>query len=168
MTCTSKFLGIMWLNIPTHYGKRSRKLQYFDIFHFSPSYSLDNVCYKIYFETRIQQLSCASQNGLLFLADFKFRRYLFSVAPTSNRQNSVLSLLSIFMFAPCIFSIKILLLKSNKCTLLVMSTLNKIKVTLKVTIKTPTCFGSRRNHHQGVPQCLIKTIYMVLCTSMVT
>jgi hypothetical protein len=28
---------------------------------------------------------------------------------------------------------KILLLKSNKCTLLVTSTLNKIKVTLKVT-----------------------------------
>jgi hypothetical protein len=73
----------------------------------------------------------------------------------------------IFMFAPCICSIKILLLKSNKCTLLVMSTLNKIKVTIKVTIKTPTGFGSRRNHHQGVPQCLVKTIYMVLCTSMV-
>jgi hypothetical protein len=38
------------------------------------------------------------------------------------------------MFAPCIFSIKFLLLKSNKCTLLVTSTLNKIKVTIKVTI----------------------------------
>jgi hypothetical protein len=37
----------------------------------------------------------------------------------------------VFMFAPCIFSIKILLLKSNKCTLLVASTLNKIKVTTK-------------------------------------
>jgi hypothetical protein len=42
---------------------------------------------------------------------------------------------------------EILLLKSNKCTLLVTSTLNKIKV----TIKTPTRFGSRRNHYQGVP-----------------
>jgi hypothetical protein len=54
-----------------------------------------------------------------------------------------------------LYLLKILLLKSNKCTLLVTSTLNKIKV----TIKTPTCFGSRRNHHQGVPQCLVKTIY---------
>jgi len=99
-TWISKFLGIMWLTILTHYGKRSRKLQYFDIFHFSPSYSLDNVCYKIYFETCVQQLSCASQNGLLFLADFKFRRYLFSVAPTSNTQNSLLSLLSIFTKKP--------------------------------------------------------------------
>jgi hypothetical protein len=61
-----------------------------------------------------------------------------------------------FMFVPCIFSLKILLLKSNWCTLLVASTLNKIKVTLN----TATCFGSRRNHHQGVPQCLAKAIYM--------
>jgi hypothetical protein len=70
----------------------------------------------------------------------------------------------IFMFAPCIFSIKIHLLKPNWCTLLIASTLNKIKV----TINTPRCFGSRRNHHQGVPQCLAKAVYMVLCTSMVT
>jgi hypothetical protein len=41
--------------------------------------------------------------------------------------------------------------------LLVASILNKIKV----TIKAPTCFGSRRNHPQGVPQCLAKVIYMV-------
>jgi hypothetical protein len=62
--------------------------------------------------------------------------------------------------------LKILLLKSNWCTLLVASTLNKIKV----TINTPTCFGSRRNHLHGVPQCLAKTIYIYvfLCTSMVT
>jgi hypothetical protein len=62
-----------------------------------------------------------------------------------------------FMLVPCIFSIKIHLLKSNWCTLLVASTLSKIKV----TINTATCFGSHRNHHQGVPQCLAKAIYMV-------
>jgi hypothetical protein len=44
---------------------------------------------------------------------------------------------------------------------------NEIKI--KVAINTPTCFGSRRNHLQGVSQCLAKAIYMVfLCTSMVT
>jgi hypothetical protein len=53
---------------------------------------------------------------------------------------------------------KISLLKSNWCTLLVVSTLNKIKV----TINTPTCFGSRRNHHQGVSQCLAKAIYIYI------
>ena len=90
-TCTSKFLGIMWLIVLTHYGKRSRKLQYFDIFHFSPSYSLDNVCCKIYFGKCIQQLSCDLQNGLLFLADFKFRRYLFSVVPTPYTLNRLLT-----------------------------------------------------------------------------
>ena len=37
-----------------------------------------------------------------------------------------------------------------------MSTLKKIKV----TINTPTCFGSRRNHLQGVSQCLAKAIYI--------
>jgi hypothetical protein len=63
------------------------------------------------------------------------------------------------MFILCIFSIKIPLLKSNWCTLLVASTLNKIKV----TINTATCFGSRRNHPQGVPQCLAKAIYTVFC-----
>jgi hypothetical protein len=56
-------------------------------------------------------------------------------------------------------NIKILLLKSNWFTLLVASTLNKIKI--KVTINTATCFGSRRNHPQGVPQCLAKATYMV-------
>jgi hypothetical protein len=63
------------------------------------------------------------------------------------------------MFAPCIFSIKILLLKFNWCTLLVASTLNKIKV----IINTPTYFGSRRNQPQGVPHFLAKVIYMVFC-----
>jgi len=38
--------------------------------------------------------------------------------------------------------------------------LNKIKV----TINTPTFFGSHRNHLQGVSHCLAKAIYMVhLC-----
>jgi hypothetical protein len=64
----------------------------------------------------------------------------------------------IFMFVPCISNINTLLLKSNWCTLLVALTLNEIKI--KVTINTPTCFGSRRNHLQGVSQCLAKAIYI--------
>ena len=30
-------------------------------------------------------------------------------------------------------------------------------------MNTPTCFGSRRNHLQGVSQYLAKAIYMVFC-----
>jgi len=63
--------------------------------------------------------------------------------PLSNTTKPVNYQTSIFflMFVPCISNIKTLLLKSNQCTLLVVSILNKIKV----TINTPTCFGSRRN-----------------------
>ena len=61
------------------------------------------------------------------------------------------------MFVLSISNIKTLSLKSNQCTLLVASTLNKIKV----TINTPTCFSSRRNHLQGDSQYLAKAIYMV-------
>ena len=64
----------------------------------------------------------------------------------------------IFMFVPCISNIKTVLLKSNQCTLLVASTLNKIQV----TINTPTCFGSRRNHLQRVSQYLAKALYIYI------
>jgi hypothetical protein len=79
--------------------------------------------------------------------------------------NNIYSIvLHFFMFVLCISNINIPLLISNQCTLLVASTLDKIKV----TINTPSCFGSRRNHFPGVSQCLAKAIYMVfLCTSMV-
>jgi hypothetical protein len=39
--------------------------------------------------------------------------------------------LYLYLYVCTVHSIKILLLKSNKCTLLVTSTLNKIKVTIK-------------------------------------
>jgi hypothetical protein len=42
-------------------------------------------------------------------------------------------------------------------TFVIISTLKQIKITLY----TPTCFGPRRDHPQGVPQCLAKTMYMV-------
>jgi hypothetical protein len=37
----------------------------------------------------------------------------------------------------------------------------------KVITLAPTCFGSRRNHHQGAVLCLAKTTVMVcLCSSV--
>jgi hypothetical protein len=36
----------------------------------------------------------------------------------------------------------------------------------KIIILAPTCFGSRRNHHQGAVLCLAKTTNMIfLCSS---
>jgi len=42
--------------------------------------------------------------------------------------------------------------------------------TLKTVTFTPTCFGSRRNHHQGAISCLAKTTNVVslLCSSLLT
>jgi len=37
--------------------------------------------------------------------------------------------------------------------------------TIKIPTVTPTCFGSRRNHHQGAIQCLAKTVIIVLLRS---
>jgi hypothetical protein len=56
-----------------------------------------------------------------------------------------------FMFAPCIFSIKILLLKSNKCTFLVTSTLNKIRVTIKRYNKNSNMFPFTQEPSSGSP-----------------
>jgi hypothetical protein len=36
-----------------------------------------------------------------------------------------------------------------------------LKQFLKVITLAPTCFGSRRNHHQGAVLCLAKTTDMV-------
>jgi hypothetical protein len=33
----------------------------------------------------------------------------------------------------------------------------------KITILAPTCFGSRRNHHQGAVLCLAKTTKWIFC-----
>ena len=35
--------------------------------------------------------------------------------------------------------------------------------TTKIPTIAPTCFGSRRSHHQGAISCLAKTIIMILC-----
>jgi hypothetical protein len=38
----------------------------------------------------------------------------------------------------------------------------------KIIILAPTCFGSRRNHHQGAVLCLAKTTIFFLCSSVQT
>jgi len=39
--------------------------------------------------------------------------------------------------------------------------------TIKIPTIAPTCFGSRRNHHQGAISCLAKTTIMILlCLSL--
>ena len=41
--------------------------------------------------------------------------------------------------------------------------------TIKILTVAPTCFGSRRNYHQGVLSCLAKTAIMILlCSSLMT
>ena len=41
--------------------------------------------------------------------------------------------------------------------------------TIKILTVAPTCFGSRRNHHQGAISCLAKTTIMILlCSSLLT
>ena len=41
--------------------------------------------------------------------------------------------------------------------------------TIKIPTIAPTCFGSRRNHHQGAISCLAKTTIMILlCSSLTT
>ena len=41
--------------------------------------------------------------------------------------------------------------------------------TIKILTIAPTCFGSRRNHHQGAILCLAKTTIMILlCSKLMT
>ena len=41
--------------------------------------------------------------------------------------------------------------------------------TIKILTVAPTCFGSRRNYHQGALSCLAKTAIMILlCSSLMT
>ena len=41
--------------------------------------------------------------------------------------------------------------------------------TIKIPTIAPTCFGSRRNHHQGAISCLAETTIMILlCSSLMT
>jgi hypothetical protein len=64
------------------------------------------------------------------------------------------------MFAPCINSIK--------NTFIVPTDAHRnVKTILKI-IFAPTCFGSRRNHHQGAVLCLAKTTkWFFPCSSVV-
>ena len=39
----------------------------------------------------------------------------------------------------------------------------EILKTIKIPTIAPTCFGSRRNHHQGAISCLAKITNMILC-----
>jgi hypothetical protein len=72
------------------------------------------------------------------------------------------STLIIFIFAPCINSIKTLFI--------ILTDAHNYKITgmlktIKIPTIAPTCFGSRRNHHQGAISCLAKTTIMTLLYS---
>jgi hypothetical protein len=54
--------------------------------------------------------------------------------------------LNVFMFVPCINSIKALLLFHDDAH---NHKITGILKQLKIPTVAPTCFGSRRNHHQG-------------------
>ena len=73
---------------------------------------------------------------------------------------------SIFVFAPCIKSIKVLfIIPTDAHNYKIIGMLKTIKIP---TIASP-CFGSRRNHHQGAISCLAKTtILILLCSSLMT
>ena len=59
-----------------------------------------------------------------------------------------------FMFAPCIINC------SNWSTLY---TNHRLLKQFKIITNAPTCFGSRRNHHQGAVPCLAKTTKWFTC-----
>ena len=73
------------------------------------------------------------------------------------------------MFAPCINSINSI--NSIKARFLIIPTdAHNYKIigmlkTIKIPTIAPTCFGPRRNHHQGVISCLAKTTIMILLCS---
>ena len=70
----------------------------------------------------------------------------------------------IFMFAPYINSIKTLfIVPTDSHYYKIVEMLKQFKI----IILALTCFGSRRNHHQGAVLCLAKTTIMVfLCSSV--
>jgi len=68
------------------------------------------------------------------------------------------------MFAPYINSIKTVFIIPNDAHY--YKKIIEMLIQLKIIILAPTCFGSRRNHHQGAVLFLVKTTNMVfLCTS---
>ena len=73
-----------------------------------------------------------------------------------------------FMFAPFIKSIKALfIIPTDAHYYKIIEMLKKMLKTIKIPTIAPTCFGSRRNHHQGAISCLAKTTIMILlCLSL--
>jgi len=61
------------------------------------------------------------------------------------------------MFAPCINSLKNTFFVPNDTHYYKIIEMLK---QCKIIILAPTCFGSRRNHHQGAVLCLAKTTIM--------
>jgi hypothetical protein len=68
------------------------------------------------------------------------------------------------MFAPCINSIKTLFIVPTDAHYYKIVEMLKQFKTLTLA---PTCFASRKNHHQGAVLCLAKTTDMVLLCSSV-
>ena len=66
--------------------------------------------------------------------------------------------LMFFMFAPCINSLKTLFIVPTDAHYYKIIEMLK---QFKITTLAPTCFGSRKNHHQGAVLCLAKTTNMV-------
>ena len=62
--------------------------------------------------------------------------------------------LMFFMFAPCINSLKTLFIVPTDARYYKIIEMLK---QFKITTLAPTCFGSRKNHHQGAVLCLAKT-----------
>jgi len=68
------------------------------------------------------------------------------------------------MFAPCINSIKTLFIVPTDARYYKIIEMLK---QFKIIILAPTCFGARRDHHQGAVLCLAETTNMVfLCSSI--
>jgi hypothetical protein len=66
----------------------------------------------------------------------------------------------IFIFAPCISSIKTLFIVPTDAN---YYKIKEILKQFKIIILFPTCFGSRRNHNQGAVLCLAKTTKWFFC-----
>ena len=68
------------------------------------------------------------------------------------------------MFATCVNSIKILfIVPTDAHYYKIVEMLKRLKLTF-----APTCFGSRRKHHQGAVLCLAKTtsVVFLLCSTI--
>ena len=88
------------------------------------------------------------------------RLFLFHLQALNNLY------LWVFMFARCINSIKTLFIIPTDAHNYKITGMLK---TIKIPIIAPTCFGSRRNHHQGAISCLSNTTIMILlCSSLMT